>query len=584
MKKYTFKEKISYKFDEKMAKGTGSRMMMLGVSVLAIVLLIAIIITAGGMNNGENFIAVFWDSLTTTINAWMPASEDGGVGYVLLMAVAAIVGVVFTSFLIGIFSTAIEEKLTSLRKGHSRVLETGHTIILGFEIGEFELIKQLISAAGDKNEIIVVGGSEDKDLIEDAIAENVKCPKNIKIICRHVEPGDVPGVACCSPESAKRIVVAGKDEGVTIRQILATVSILREKKAKVPIITAVTSNECILPDDFCQRNNVIMIQTADLMARLIAHSCCEPGLAEVFCDVFDFDNNVLTFISANNLGGLTFGNVFARIDRASLIGVAKGENTFLNPPHNMIIDDSDFLICFTNDASAISFVRSEPEEKYDNITGHITNDPAGKVLIIGKNDMLDLVCNELPKDAEITKTSEIEGFNLENAAFAEDLSSYNHIIVLDNEEGNDVDKIVTLFKLRALRLKLNLHYNITVEMHNDFDLTIVRGHDNTDFIITSNITSMILAQIAVNPVIYATYSELLSNDGTDLFMIPMKDLGFGKSEETYYSLRMAAFSQNVIMLGVLKDGEAILNLKNDDRVQLDGSEMAILLGESSIID
>lgn len=50
----------------------------------------------------------------------------------------------FTSVLIGVISTAIEERLSTLRKGNSLVLERDHIVILGHENGEFKLIEELI--------------------------------------------------------------------------------------------------------------------------------------------------------------------------------------------------------------------------------------------------------------------------------------------------------------------------------------------------------------------------------------------------------------------------------------------------------
>lgn len=98
-------------------------------------------------NGDQEASGVFWDSIATIVNAWMPSYEEGSIGYLIVMGLTAFVGLMFISVLIGIVTSAIEEKIVGLRKGNSIVIEEGHTVILGFCPGEYTLIRQLILAA-----------------------------------------------------------------------------------------------------------------------------------------------------------------------------------------------------------------------------------------------------------------------------------------------------------------------------------------------------------------------------------------------------------------------------------------------------
>ncbi|MBQ1377120.1 MAG: hypothetical protein IIY77_04035, partial [Lachnospiraceae bacterium] len=131
-KAHTFRERFSYWFDNHMAKGSLEFIRILIVVSLLLAVVMACLIILFGFNEEGETGSVFWDSIATVINAWMPSFEDGSVGYVILMAVTAIGGVLFTSVLIGIITSAIEEKIMELKKGGSAVIEDGHLIVLGF--------------------------------------------------------------------------------------------------------------------------------------------------------------------------------------------------------------------------------------------------------------------------------------------------------------------------------------------------------------------------------------------------------------------------------------------------------------------
>ena len=171
--KFTLKNRFSYWFDNRMAKGSlGLIRVLITASVMFAVLIAAFIIMCGFSEEGERA-SVFWDSIATVINGWMPSFEDGNLGYLVLMSASAIVGVLFTSVLIGIITSAIEERIYELKRGNSLVLERGHIVVLGFYPGEFTLLRQLILAAAGKPACVVVAEDMDREQMEQNIAETL---------------------------------------------------------------------------------------------------------------------------------------------------------------------------------------------------------------------------------------------------------------------------------------------------------------------------------------------------------------------------------------------------------------------------
>ena len=114
-RKFTLKERFQYWFDNRMTKGSlGLIRVLIVVSVILAISMAGLIILFKFNEEGE-VASVFWDSIATVINAWMPSFEDGSPGYLILMSITAIAGVLFTSVLIGIITSAIEEKIDNFK-------------------------------------------------------------------------------------------------------------------------------------------------------------------------------------------------------------------------------------------------------------------------------------------------------------------------------------------------------------------------------------------------------------------------------------------------------------------------------------
>ena len=169
--KFSLKDRFEYWFDNRMTKGSLSFIRILIIASILLAVLIAALIILFKFNEEGETASVFWDSIATVINAWMPSFEDGSPGYIILMAACAIAGLLFTSVLIGIVTSSIEEKIVDLKKGNSSVLEKGHIVILGFNEGEYTLLRELILAAEGREQCIVLAEDIDREEMEQALDE-----------------------------------------------------------------------------------------------------------------------------------------------------------------------------------------------------------------------------------------------------------------------------------------------------------------------------------------------------------------------------------------------------------------------------
>jgi hypothetical protein len=151
MTKITFSDRMRYKFDNFMSKGTIALIGGLGMLSLAIILVAALILVIfriapegtepGSLSLGE----AAWGALMRTMDAGTMGA-DAGWGFRVVMFGVTLGGVFIISSLIGVLTTGVETKMGELRKGRSRVIESGHTVILGWSPQVFLIISELVLA------------------------------------------------------------------------------------------------------------------------------------------------------------------------------------------------------------------------------------------------------------------------------------------------------------------------------------------------------------------------------------------------------------------------------------------------------
>ena len=127
-----FLEKLRYKFDNLMSKGTGILLLSLASATAIMIAVISLIVWITQSGPTSSFTELLWMGLMRAIDSGTVSGDTGSAGYIFLMFVTTLGGIFILSILIGILTTGIESKLDSLRKGRSRVIEKNQTIILGW--------------------------------------------------------------------------------------------------------------------------------------------------------------------------------------------------------------------------------------------------------------------------------------------------------------------------------------------------------------------------------------------------------------------------------------------------------------------
>ena len=136
-----WKEQLRYRFDNVFAKGTGALIVLLAVASLVIIFVVALVVKAFNLAPDDvSLPKLMWMGLMRTLDSGTMGGDEGGWPFLFAMLTVTIGGIFVVSTLIGVLSAGIEERLESLRRGRSRIVEAGHTVILGWSPAVITLV------------------------------------------------------------------------------------------------------------------------------------------------------------------------------------------------------------------------------------------------------------------------------------------------------------------------------------------------------------------------------------------------------------------------------------------------------------
>ncbi len=383
MKKVSLSERFAYIFDNMLSNGPLSLISWLaGLSALIIVG-VAIFVQIFHAAPEMPFPAVLW---TMLLQALAPNPVDvnaGPFGFLMAMLVITLAGIFMVSIFIGILTTSIEERVQLLRKGRSKVLETGHIVILGWDEHIYTIIHELaIASQSHRRACVVVLGEKDKVEMEDEIREKVGVTGHLKVVCRSGSPIDQSALDIVSINTAKSIIVLAPDindpDPYVIKTLLAITNSPKRKKEPYHIVAEIHDLENVEAAHLVGNGEAELLLINDIVARIIAQTTRQSGLSTVYIELLNFEGDEIYFKQEDSLVGKTFRQALLAFEDSSVIGlhsVGQGK-TVLNPAPDTLIQPGDQIVAISEDEYSVILngKGNAPDPK-----GRFTIGPAGPV-------------------------------------------------------------------------------------------------------------------------------------------------------------------------------------------------------------
>ncbi|MBO4818949.1 MAG: hypothetical protein J5528_02315, partial [Firmicutes bacterium] len=149
------------------------------------------------------------------------------------------------------------------------------------------------------------------------------------------------------------------------------------------------------------------------------------------------------------------------------------------------------------------------------------------------------------------------------------------------EEDADTETMLRIIRLRDIKKKLDLPFTITAEIRCENNRKLINSEDSEDFIVATDLSSMMLAQITEDPRRVSLFNDILDEGGSEIYLKPASDFGLAGSEMGITELRRKLYAFGYILLGIRTDNEAFKMVSDDAPVSIMISEKDrfILIGE-----
>ena len=627
----SFGTKIRYKFDNLMAKGPVALIGWLGILSLVLVVTAAMILTITGLtqDDGEtmNFIEAAWKSLMRTLDPGTMGGDTGW-GFRVVMLGVTLGGIFIVSTLIGVLASGISNKLDELRKGHSFVVEKGHTLILGWSEKIFPIISELLIAnENQKSPVIVILGHKDKVEMEDEVKLRIPDTKNTRIICRSGSTIDMNDLEIVNPHDSRSIIILspeGSDPDISvIKTILALTNNPNRRKEPYHIVAEISDNHNKGVAEMIASGEVTLVHTEDLISRVIAQSCRQSGLSVVYTELLDFDGDEIYFQDEPALKGRSFKDAVMSYEDSAIIGIKKNDGTaVINPPMDTVFVSGDKVIAISKDDDTINLnSNSTPDIDSAAITsGKPVNAGVEHTLILGWNSKACSIAKELDnylgngstltivaegdgiegrigqlKSELKNQTTELLSGNISDRALLDSLKleKYNHIILLcysDQmpEQEADSKSLITLLHLRNIEQKTGHDFTIVSEMMDIRNKELAEVTEADDFIISNKLISLMLSQLSENKDLKAVFDDLFDSDGSEIYVKPVTDYVTAGTAVNFYTLCESAALKGETAIGyrlnefshnVNKAYGVVVNPKKSEKVTFTDKDKLIVIAE-----
>ena len=637
--KPTWRERFQYWFDNSLAGGPLVIIGWLGLGTIILVLLMTGLSLLPLFHpEGEDVKQVFWNILFQALTP-NPFDTTARWQFLLVMLAVTLGSLFMVSILIGTLTNGIETKVENLRKGRSRVLESGHTLILGWSPQIFTILSELMIAnENQKNARIVILADKDKVEMEDEIRDRVKSLGSTRIVCRSGSPLDLNDLEIGSPHAAKSIIVLPPEDddpdSAVIKTILALTNNPNRKEEPYHIVTQIRDPQHMeVVRMVGERDKVLAVLIGDLIARVVAQTSRQSGLSVVYTELLNYSGDEIYFKEEPTLAGKTFGESLLQYEDSAVMGVqfANGHpegNIKLNPPMETILSAGDRIIAISEDDDTIrlSGLASIPLEEGCIAKGGRTQLAAPeKCLLLGWNGCADTILRELDNyvapgsevmvvvDTSVSKEAEEAEAIVKNdlpvmknqsvafrrgdttsRALLEELhaADYDHIIVLSyagmDVQAADSKTLVTLLHLRDIAEKDATPFSIVSEMLDLRNRELAEVAHVDDFIVSNHLVSLMMSQLSETADLSPVFTDLFDAEGSEIYLKPASDYVETGKPLNFYTVVEAARRLGQVAIGyrlMRENGDAAssygvhTNPRKSEMVTFSPEDKVIVLAE-----
>ncbi|MER6098079.1 NAD-binding lipoprotein [Streptomyces sp. NPDC001728] len=598
--------RLRYWFDTTLSRGTPALVGWLALACLALVVPVSALLVWTDHRTPTTLsarIAAVWRNTGQTLRL---GGEVGPPLRVALSVLLALIALFYVSTLVSLITTGITDKLLALDRGHARVVESGHTVVLGWSEQIPTVVAELVAAHAQRRRgVVTVLADRGKADMEEEFRDAVGPVGRARLLCRSGRPTDPVALARVSPATAECVLVLPRDspgdDAEVVKTLLSLTAAVGEEHP-VRVVAAVRGDRYLGAARLAGGPRATVLDTDDLSARLLVQCARQPGLSLVHQELLDFAGHEFYTVREPGLSGLTFHEAARFSPVSAVVGIAHEDGSVsLNPPARTPVLEGDALIVIAEhqDATywtaaphpydprairAASPAQTGPAEAPErflllgwNRRAHRIAEalsrrtPPGSVLdvvaearaatVSGIRDLTEAVGHRLfvrhhPGDPTLRETTD-----------ALDPTGHDAVIVLaaDPRPGHDDPDdrtLVTLLHLRARdreRVGAGVESRcvpVVTEMTDDRNRLIAPHAPGADFVVSGRLIGLLMTQISQNPRLAAVFREIFAEGGSTLRIHPARRYVETGREVSFATVVESAARQGACAIGYRTRGPA----------------------------
>jgi len=561
----TRSQRLRYAFDNTMSRGTWALVFWLAAMTVVLIVLFTVIVQVfdlGPKDEGPHS-GIVGETFYTMLHALDPgtiAGDDGTWTFLLAMLLVTFGGLLIFSALIGVISTGLDSRFQALRKGRSLVIEQDHTLILGWGKPVFTILAELdIACEGEKDPVVVIMSETDKVVMDDTLRERVDL-KNLRVVTRSGSPIDLDDLALVRPEKAQATIVLAPEserepDSHVIKGILALTQILGDQRIERGIVAEISDPANLAPARLAGAGQAILLDRRETVAKLLVQAARQTGISIAVQELLDFDGHEIYMEDAGGLTGDTFGSAVRSLEHCSVIGLMDAENRVrINPASGCVIATGEKLIAIAEDDTVLALreksvatvdtaviaehfaEKSSPERVVilgwnigaASVIGHFDAflDPGSEIEVVLEPEVEilpgeDAIISSCRAAVSFRRASTTDRVVLESLK----LDRTDHVIVLACSDELDAQRadartLVTLLHLRDIEQNLPAGYSIVTELVDERSRQLAQVTQVDDVIVSENVISLLFAQISQNRHLADVFTQLLSPEGSEIYLKP----------------------------------------------------------------
>ena len=610
-------DKLRYRFDNSMSRGTPALIAWLTVATVVLILVFSVFVTVLGLRPEnadvpDGFLHEMFYSLLHALDPGTIGGDDpSSWRFVLTMLALTLAGLFVVSALIGIIAAGIDTKLADLRRGRSIVLEKDHTVILGWSDSIFTIISELTLANESRRKpVIVILADRDKVEMEDDVKAKVPDLRGTRVICRSGSPMDIDDLALSSHTTGRSVILlAPEGSEDPDSEVIKTLLALTHGGADGPNIVAEIRNPTNLEAArLVGADRTVLLDIRETVAKLVVQTSRQSGAAAVYTELFDYDGDEIYFLERHDLGAQTYGEALLAFEKASVIGLIEDGVPTLNPPGDTLVGNRTLIVVAEDDSGLESESRAATRPDLDALGTEAGGEEAPtQGVLIGWNERAPIILRELdhyaPPGSSLTVVTSFGQPNvpvLDNlavtvvAASTTDratLETYvvaglDQVIVLcysDHLEvqAADARTLVTLLHVRDILGKLDAATPVVTEMLDDRNRVLAQVAHVDDVVVSGEIVSLLVTQLSEDRRLEAVFGQLLGDEGSEIYLRPAEWYVRPGREVSYATVVAGALARGATAIGYKSEELGVLvNPAKSQTFDVQPGDRVVVLAES----